>query len=194
MELYIVRHGETHWNKGKRLQGNLDIELNENGIQAARELADKLKDVPFDCIYHSPLVRAQKTAECLLKYQNCPLIADVRLQEMNFGVMQGKSFDEWFDQGKGYGSILKSDPVNYKAPQGGESIGELKKRAASFVKEVLENSKDNRVMIVAHGMLNQALVNVLEEREDKDFWQSALQKNCEATVYEFKDKKWKRKV
>ena len=67
MELYIVRHGKTIWNKERRLQGSIDIELAEEGIEAAELLHDQLisSNITFDRIYSSPLKRAKKTAEII---------------------------------------------------------------------------------------------------------------------------------
>ena len=63
MKIYLIRHGETDWNKLRRLQGQADIPLNEFGRQLARETDPALRDVPFDRIYTSPLKRARETAE-----------------------------------------------------------------------------------------------------------------------------------
>ena len=65
MELYLIRHGKTIWNAENRLQGRTDIELNEEGIAAAKELGEKLKNIHFDMIYSSPLKRAFNTAELI---------------------------------------------------------------------------------------------------------------------------------
>ena len=62
MERYIVRHGETLWNKGKRLQGRTDIELNDYGRELARKTGEALMDTEIDVIYSSPLKRAYETA------------------------------------------------------------------------------------------------------------------------------------
>ncbi len=56
MDIYLIRHGETDWNKTKRLQGVTDIPLNACGIELAEKTAEGLKDVPFDRIYTSPLI------------------------------------------------------------------------------------------------------------------------------------------
>ena len=65
MRLYMVRHGETDWNKAKKVQGRAYIPLNAYGRQLAEKTAEGLKDVPFDRIYTSPLIRAKKTAEII---------------------------------------------------------------------------------------------------------------------------------
>ena len=66
MELYIVRHGETLWNREKRLQGREDIELSENGRKVARLTGEALMDTRIDKIFSSPLKRAYETA-CLIR-------------------------------------------------------------------------------------------------------------------------------
>ena len=86
MELYIIRHGETDWNKEKRLQGRSDTELNEYGIELAEITADALKDVTFDRIYSSPLKRAYRTAEIIRLDRDIEIQTDDRLLEICFGV------------------------------------------------------------------------------------------------------------
>ena len=63
MKLYMIRHGQTEWNKEKRLQGRADIPLNAYGIQLAEETRDGLLGVRFDIAFTSPLKRAKKTAQ-----------------------------------------------------------------------------------------------------------------------------------
>ena len=87
MDIYLIRHGETDWNKEKKLQGITDIPLNAYGIELAEKTAEGLKDVPFDRIYTSPLIRAKKTAEIIRG--NRPIELEVReeLKEISFGVL-----------------------------------------------------------------------------------------------------------
>ena len=94
MEIYIVRHGETLWNKSKRLQGNRNIDLSEVGRNEARERGKQLENVDFDVIYSSPLNRAYETA-CIIKGErNIPIIKDDRLREINFGINEGMQADQ----------------------------------------------------------------------------------------------------
>ena len=67
MLLYIVRHGETPWNRQRRLQGQADIPLNENGVALARQTGEALRGVPFDLCFSSPLLRAMQTADAILR-------------------------------------------------------------------------------------------------------------------------------
>ncbi len=67
MEIYIIRHGETRWNRERKLQGRADIPLNENGIALAAKTSIGMKDIPFDFCFSSPLLRAKQTAWEILK-------------------------------------------------------------------------------------------------------------------------------
>ena len=82
---YILRHGRTDWNEEHRLQGEVDIPLNETGRQMAYDAAEKYKDIDFDICYCSPLKRAQETARIFLADRNpaVEIITDNRLHEMS---------------------------------------------------------------------------------------------------------------
>ena len=92
MKVYLMRHGETDYNKKGLIQGTLDIPLNEFGL----ELAEKTKEgfekegLTFDYCYCSPLIRARQTAEIILRGTDTPLSYDERIREMNFGEGEGQ--------------------------------------------------------------------------------------------------------
>ena len=73
MKLYLVRHGETDWNKVKRIQGQVDIPLNQFGKRLAEETAEGLRDIPFDLCISSPLSRAHETARIILYGKDIPM-------------------------------------------------------------------------------------------------------------------------
>ena len=78
MRLYIVRHGETDWNRIHRVQGRTDIPLNDYGRRLARETAEGMKEVRIDLGYTSPLLRAKETAQIILADRGVPLYEDSR--------------------------------------------------------------------------------------------------------------------
>ncbi|KAI9571400.1 phosphoglycerate mutase-like protein [Boletus coccyginus] len=90
--MYIVRHGETEWNKIRRLQGHLDVPLNETGLKQATLVAEALKDIPFVRAFCSDLQRASKTAECILQYHSdtVKLQLDESIRERYMGELQGE--------------------------------------------------------------------------------------------------------
>ena len=98
MEIYIVRHGQTMWNKEKRLQGSVDIELNENGKELAVITGKNLMDTHIDMIYSSPLKRAHETAKLIRGDRDIKIITDDRLRELNFGSMEGESYEKLYQE------------------------------------------------------------------------------------------------
>ena len=190
MEVYIIRHGKTDWNKECRFQGAKDIPLNEEGREAARKLGERLKDVHFDAVFSSPLSRAYETA-CIVarSAEKCDL-----LTEISFGEFEGVPFDEWMntDEPRKY---FFDKPGLYVPPKGGETFESGCERAEKFIQTVLEpyykNNPDARIMIVAHGAILAALMCVLENRGIDNFWGQGLKGNCEETIYTYDGTVWK---
>lgn len=89
MKIYLVRHGETDWNQAGRLQGQTDIDLDAQGFAQAAEAAERLKEVPFEIAFCSPLIRARHTAETIVGERKITLTTDERLRELNFGPWEG---------------------------------------------------------------------------------------------------------
>ena len=190
MELYIIRHGKTDWNKECRFQGAKDIPLNEEGREAARKLGERLKDIHFDAVFSSPLSRAYETA-CIIarSAEKCDL-----LTEISFGEFEGVPFDEWMntDEPRKY---FFDKPGLYVPPKGGETFQHGCERAENFIHTVLEpyykKNPNARIMIVAHGAILAALMCVLENRGIDNFWGQGLKGNCEETIYTYDGVVWK---
>lgn len=199
MELYIIRHGHTDWNKEGRLQGSRDIPLNEDGRKAALDFGKKCscENISFDAIYSSPLIRAFETAQLIRGEKQIPIIKDQRLREISFGVEEGAFYKDWDSSDSPYKYFFaESDNSRYIPPEGGETLEHICQRTADFIKTVIEPiQKKNpaaRILITAHGALNAALMCCLENRHYSNFWGKGLLKNCEAAVFEFNGQ-WTRK-
>lgn len=180
MEIYIVRHGQTIWNASNLLQGSADIELNERGRALAGETGANLENVSFDKIYSSPLIRAYETA-CLIRgHRNIPIIRDERLKELNFGVNEGKNFKELLADTSDPFHYFFERPDLYLAPENGETLEHICERGAEFMKEVIEPQKNEleRIMIVAHGAMNKAIMCHVKQHGIEEYWSGGLQKNC----------------
>lgn len=180
MEIYIVRHGQTVWNASNRLQGSADIELNEKGRALAGETGRSLEQTAFDKIYSSPLIRAYETA-CLIRgYRNIPIIRDDRLRELGFGIYEGRNFKELLADTSDPFHYFFERPELYKAPEQGETLEHICGRAAEFMREVVEpQAKElQRIMIVAHGAMNKALMCHVKQHGIEQYWSGGLQKNC----------------
>lgn len=184
MELYIVRHGETEWNKEKRLQGSTDIPLSEAGRHLARLSGEALSDTPFDRIYSSPLNRAYETA-CLFRGdQKVDIIRDDRLRELCFGDYEGQNMSMLLADETDTFRYFFKQPHLYRSPKNGESLEHLCERAAEFMEEVILPLQEQctRVMIVAHGAMNKALMTYVKKHDLSQFWSGGLQKNCNVMI------------
>ena len=198
MEVYIIRHGKTDWNKECRFQGAKDIPLNEEGRAAAVKLGERLKDIHFDAVFSSPLSRAYETA-CIVLEQSGSLslskgpVKDPLLTEISFGELEGLPFDQWMDTDEARKYFFK-EPGRYIPPKGGETFTSGIERTGRFVHTVIEpiykEKPDARIMIVAHGAILAALMCNLEGRGVENFWGNGLKGNCEETIYKYDGKKW----
>lgn len=175
--LYIMRHGQTDWNKLHKLQGQTDIELNENGRAMAREAAELYKDVHFDVCFCSPLVRAVETAKLVLEGRDIPVTYDDRLKEMNFGIYEG--IEESFSIPDCPINVVFKDPANYKAVENGESLDDVFARTG----EVLENeimplvNAGKDVLIVGHGAMNSTIICQIRGLDKSHLWDESIE-NC----------------
>lgn len=191
MEIYIVRHGQTVWNIEKRLQGRSDIALTQKGIDLAVETGENLKDTGFDIIYSSPLKRALQTAEAIRGSRDIEIRIDDRLKELSFGDYEGHIQDELNQMPGCTFKYFFDRPELYVPGPHGETLEELCSRASSFMHEVIEplatDNRAERVMIVAHGAMNKALMTHIKKHEIKDFWSGGLQRNCNVIIIDYTD-------
>jgi broad specificity phosphatase PhoE len=150
-EIWLVRHGQTDWNLEGRLQGQLDVPLNETGLEQARALAEKLKGTKFSAIYASDLMRARQTAGIISVSVGLPVIFDPRLREIHQGEGHGMLFSDVINQFENTLENRTHDPVNSRLP-GGESVSELAARFRSCMDDVAAIKYEHPVLVVAHGL------------------------------------------
>lgn len=93
MQLYIVRHSTTVWNEKRRTQGRVANRLSQNGKKETFSFAEELKDIHFDYIFCSPLLRAVQTANIINKFYKCKIIKVDRLTDIDQGIFSGRYFD-----------------------------------------------------------------------------------------------------
>ncbi|MFA9409085.1 MAG: histidine phosphatase family protein [Candidatus Dadabacteria bacterium] len=151
MNLILIRHGETDWNRIGRCQGVADIVLNENGKKQARELAHSLRDHNIKAIYSSDLKRARETAQHIAEHHNITVQLEPGLQEMNQGDLEGLSFPDIRDK---YAEVLKQwreSPETLRLPSG-ESLVEVQNRAWKVFEKVNQNHIGETVVVVSHNL------------------------------------------
>lgn len=191
MELYIVRHGKTYWNNEKRIQGWADIELTESGRQVAYDSAEGMKDIHFDAIYASPLKRAYETACILRGSRELPVVVDERIKEIGFGALEGADFTKIRgDKTSRFTAFLMPRSV-MKLRKAVNPFSRSAIRAEDFLREIIaKHEKDERIMIVAHGAVNKAMLHYIRKNEIKDLWEGSLQRNCGVTIVDCREGKF----
>ena len=176
--LYIMRHGRTDWNDRHKLQGRTDIPLNEDGRRMAEKAAKEYRDVPLAVCWCSPLIRAQETAEIVLRGRNVPIFTDDRLREMSFGDYEG--LENSFSIPDCPVNVIFQAPEKYTASVGGtETFEELFARTGSFLREVIDPlmTQGKDVLIVGHGAMNLSIISQVRNLPRKDFWSTGIE-NC----------------
>jgi len=149
-ELYLIRHGQTEWNKAHRFQGQLDSPLTTGGVRQVEALAKRLQSVPFDAIYSSDLSRAYQTAKIIAVPHGKPIIKDRRLRERCYGIFEGLTRPEISDEYPEIYQAYKQDAFKFIIP-GAESSEEIVERTMSCLNELAEKHLRQRILIVSHG-------------------------------------------
>lgn len=148
--LLLIRHGETDWNVGQRIQGQLDIELNEAGRWQAARLAEALRGQALDAVYSSDLRRAHLTALALSAAgQPAPTLLPT-LRERHFGVFQGLSWDEIAAHHPAEHARWKAREPGF-GPPGGETLQAFDARVLAAVGGLAADHPGQAVAVVAHG-------------------------------------------
>ena len=176
----IVRHGETEWNAGGRIQGHTDIGLSDKGAQQSRLVAGRLNEFSIDAAYSSDLRRSAETAREILGQRTVPLQTTPKLREYHKGVFEGLTVEETRHRYPDlYAASLVKD-LDF-APPGGESTRQTSARIASFVADVKLSHQDDNVLIVGHGGALRAVFVALMDLPLEANWRFFLA-NCGLSV------------
>lgn len=148
--LLVIRHGETAWNLETRIQGQIDIPLNDHGRWQADRLARALRLEGVDVLYASDLSRATETAEAVSRHLDLPLTLDMGLRERHFGRLEGLTHDEiaqhWPDDARRWRG---RDPAY--GPEGGETLTQFYQRCVGTLERLAARHPGQTVAVVAHG-------------------------------------------
>ena len=190
--VYVFRHGETDWNKARKLQGNTDIPLNDTGRDQALDLARRLKRLDIELIFSSDLVRAVDTARTAARWTGSPVFLLPGMRETNLGKAEGLTFDEvqtkisetafqrWLS--------IKDEDKHYSFPDG-ESKDDHRRRLFQAMEWGLTTFKAKTVAFSTHGGSMRRILHHIRT----DLKEPVLFPNC--AVYKFEHdlqtKTWK---
>ncbi len=150
--ILAIRHGETAWNVDTRLQGHLDIPLNEMGLRQAEHLAQALTERDdIDAIYASDLSRAYTTAQAIAQKVGQMVHTHTGLRERHFGAFQGRTFAEIEVELPEHAWHWRKRTPDWTPPDGGESLVALRERIVAAVNELAAGHTGQQIVVVAHG-------------------------------------------
>jgi broad specificity phosphatase PhoE len=158
LKLILIRHGETYWNKERRVQGgDSDIELNDTGSEQARKLAAFLQNEPIAAILSSPMQRAIATAKIIASQHQLPVEIDQGLRELKVGELEGMPVSNLTTTFSKFLMQWWQERGAMKLPNG-ESLIELQQRAWKVIEGLLEKHKDGTVVVVSHYFVTLAII------------------------------------
>lgn len=150
MQIYLIRHGETNWNKYGRLQGREDIKLNDNGIIQANKCGQAFQQLPIDVIVSSPLKRAKETADIIASYAGIEkVVIEDNLIERDYGKLSGLTSEEreqFYNTGQ-------DDEI--------ENWDNLSQRVIEVLNSYRNNNTCNNIVMVSHGAAINAVLAAL---------------------------------
>lgn len=136
MRLYIVRHGATDWNQAHKIQGAVDIPLNEQGCRQAQNIAHRLADIPLQRIFSSPLSRAYQTAQAIAAPHGLCVEEESALSELGFGRWEGDNFRHIAQTEPDLYHTFRHHPEQMVMP-GGQSLAQRLAQSVQFVQQTL---------------------------------------------------------
>lgn len=162
---YFVRHGQTFWNVGHILQGQLNSQLTDEGIQQANFRAREFFPIKFDAVYASDLDRARMTAEIIAKEHHVAVCIEPLLRERCFGKYEGRTIKEMRSELKdkidAFELLPEEGKKRYKFDDSIESDWEVIERMQTFIKKTQFKNAGKTVLAVTHGGLMRAFLTHL---------------------------------
>jgi broad specificity phosphatase PhoE len=175
--IYLVRHGQTEWNRELRFRGRADIPLDENGRKQAGVLADALTDNGISAIYTSPLKRSIETARPVAAVFDLKIITMQGFIDINYGEWEGLAYDEVRQRYADLYREWEERPDSVRFPHG-ESLEEVKRRSFSAFMEVVEKNSGGSILIIPHRVINKVLLCGILGLSNDHFWNIRQDTGC----------------
>jgi 2,3-bisphosphoglycerate-dependent phosphoglycerate mutase len=163
--IIAVRHGETAWNADARIQGQLDIGLNDTGRWQARRVGEALAGEPISAVYSSDLGRAHQTAQSIAEVTGARVVPQEGLRERSFGLFEGKTFAEIHENWPDHAQNWRNRNPEWAPPEGGESLLQLRERVTRTMELLASRHPGEQIVVVAHGGVLDALYRVATGQE-----------------------------
>jgi len=149
-DIILVRHGETEWNHLRRIQGQLDVPLNEVGLRQAQAIGHRLALEPIAAVYTSDLLRASATAAPIAAAHGLAPQPDARLRERHYGGFQGSYYDQLQQVAPEVYRRMLSRDLDFDL-EGGETIPMLHRRVTDALIDLAGRHPRSSIVVVTHG-------------------------------------------
>ena len=172
MNLYLIRHGECSGNKGSYIGSGSDISINSLGIDQLRKLSSDLKNIiesESTIIYSSSLKRSVESSSILSRELGISLNIDSRLNEINFGIWEGLTYNQIMEGWSDIATIWYNNPFDITPPNG-EPFRDFFNRVDSFFKELKELKTYKNIVLVTHGGVIQILSTIINNDSINNRW------------------------
>jgi len=169
--IIFLRHGQAQNNLERVLAGRTPgVPLTENGIEQAKKSAEFIEKMNVSKIYSSPIDRAIQTAEIVGKHNSIDVIPDERLTELDMGKFTGKKYDDIFSSHGNVFLKFYSDDLEL-AHNGVETFSEVKKRVLDIIEHVIDQHKDQNVLLVTHMDPIKAVLSVVMDLKPQSLFE-----------------------
>jgi broad specificity phosphatase PhoE len=185
-EIYLIRHGETEWNREQVFRGRADVPLSDRGRDQARLLADSLSESSLEAVYSSPLSRARETAAPLCGGLGLDLLTEEGFVDMSFGEWEGVSVADVRRRWPDLSQTWMRSPEEFRAP-GGEALAEVLVRAWSALEKAAE--RHGAAAVVSHRVVCKLLLCRAVGVGEAGFWRMRVD-TASLSVLESEGDKW----
>ncbi len=187
---YLVRHGETMWNKEHRLQGWLDSPLTEVGVLHAEKLQEYLKKI-YLLLQHLVVQVVGQWRRCiyLLVIASSQFFYENDLREIYLGDWQGKTMEDILKTHCSEYELYTNYPAQFVATHT-ESFGAVTERAMFTLKKIAEKYPQDNVLIVSHAVTIKCMINAILERSIDQLWAEPFINGTSVTIVEHLEQQW----
>ncbi|MGQ9645149.1 MAG: histidine phosphatase family protein [Thermodesulfobacteriota bacterium] len=168
--IYLIRHGQTAWNKEEIFRGRTNIPLDETGLKQAELAGEYFRGMEIHAIYSSPLARAWQTAEKIAEPRSLKVQPLEGVIDMSFGNWEGHPHQEIKNMDPQTYRQWRDEPHRAKLP-GGETLDEVRLRAMAAVEAVIQSNPNKTVIVVSHRVVNKVLICGILGIDNSHFWQ-----------------------
>jgi len=168
--IYLVRHGQTAWNKEEIFRGRTDVPLDETGLKQAELAAEYFKGMEIDAIYSSPLSRASQTAQKIAQFHNLKVQPLPGIIDMSFGDWEGRPHQEIREKDSKTYRLWVEEPHLVRLP-GGEGLDDVRVRAMAALEEVIQDHPEKTLVLVSHRVICKVLICAILNLGNSHFWQ-----------------------